>query len=435
MSVVVVGGGWSGLAAATILSQHGHAVTLFESDSQLGGRARAIDDADWPVDNGQHFMLGSYHDSLALLDTLELPPNRFIKRNLLRLEMCSAQHESVALHTPNVAAPMHLLWGMMRMRGVDLHERGTVFRLCARLIRNRFKIEHDIPLEQWLIQNGQTKRLIRFFWQPLSLALLNTPVKAASTAVMLQLLRKSFINDRGHSDLLFIDAELNRRLPIHAQAFLEQRNGQIRSGQKVTELVIKDQRITGVKVEGQLYPADQVVLATPAWVSANLLADHAELKETAQHLSQFEYQPTCTVYLRYPPNTRLGKEMLGLVDMTGHWVFDRSLNGQDGIMSVVIYGPGAHLKLSDATLIDTIAREMAGLFPNWPRPTDARVVRVNRATLSCPPALNALRPDSETAVKGLWLAGDYIKSAYPPRLESAVKSGVRCAKAIIKDLT
>jgi phytoene dehydrogenase-like protein len=42
MSTVIVGGGWSGLAAAVKLCQHGHDVTLVESAKQLGGRARTV---------------------------------------------------------------------------------------------------------------------------------------------------------------------------------------------------------------------------------------------------------------------------------------------------------------------------------------------------------------------------------------------------------
>jgi len=432
MSTIVVGGGWSGLAAATTLAARGQRVTLFEADTQLGGRARALLDPDWPIDNGQHFLLGCYRETLALLEQLALPADHYIKRNLLRLEMRSAQHESLALHTPNVAAPMHLLWGMMRMKGVRLHERGTVFRLCARLIRNNFQIDRDLPLEQWLLQNGQTRRLIDYFWQPLTLVLLNTPVKEASTQVLLNLLRKSFIRDRDHSDLLFMRAELNEQLPQQARRVIEKHGGEVRLGEQVHDLLIEDGRVTGVKINQECHYANHVIIATPAWIAANLLSDHEALRPLAEQLHNFTYKPTTTIYLRYPQQTRLGREMLGLVNMHGHWLFDRSVNGQDGIMGVVIYGEGAHTKQGDSTLIDQTSREIAQLFPNWPRPMDARVVRVEHAVLDCPPEINAYRPEIHTPIKGLWLAGDYINSDYPPRLESAVKSGMRCAREILK---
>ncbi|NTV12119.1 MAG: phytoene dehydrogenase, partial [Zoogloea sp.] len=53
-----------------------------------------------------------------------------------------------------------------------------------------------------------------------------------------------------------------------------------------------------------------------------------------------------------------------------------------------------------------------------------------RATFACRPGV--VRPGVATAVPGLWLAGDYIASDYPATIESAVRSGVRAARLIIK---
>ncbi len=430
MKAIVVGGGWAGLAAATYLSKLNHTVTLFESSPKLGGRAATIDDSDRPIDSHQHFMLGCCHETLAWFEMLGLPTHKLTKRNLLRLEMRSAQHQSISLHTPNVAAPMHLLWGIMRMKGLRLHERGTLFRLCAHLIRSNFRIEQDLPLEKWLRQNGQTKHLSHFFWQPLSLLLLNTPIKYASTQVLLNLLRRSFVKDRGDSDLLFIHPKLNQQLPQLAQQYIEKHSGQLCFKQTVSELIIHDNKITGVKVEGEIHNADHVILATPSWITANLCSNHKVLKDIAQRLSQFEYHPIHNICLRYSESTHLSSEMLGLINMNGHWLFDRRLHGQPGAMNIIIYGPGQHEKLDDATLIELISREIAQLFPHWPRPIDSRVIRKQCATLNCPPEIHALRPETNTPVAGLWLAGDYIRSDYPARLESAVKSGMQSAKAI-----
>jgi len=56
----------------------------------------------------------------------------------------------------------------------------------------------------------------------------------------------------------------------------------------------------------------------------------------------------------------------------------------------------------------------------------------NRATLKCSVGIGAGRPANPTPVKGLWLAGDYTKTGYPAPLEGGVRSGVNCARRIIK---
>ncbi len=68
--VAVIGGGIAGLAAATVLAEHGASVTLFESSDRLGGRV-----ASWPLpghDNrtmsrGFHAFFRQYYNLRALL--------------------------------------------------------------------------------------------------------------------------------------------------------------------------------------------------------------------------------------------------------------------------------------------------------------------------------------------------------------------------------
>jgi uncharacterized protein with NAD-binding domain and iron-sulfur cluster len=47
---------------------------------------------------------------------------------------------------------------------------------------------------------------------------------------------------------------------------------------------------------------------------------------------------------------------------------------------------------------------------------------------------NQYRPGVKTELPGLWLAGDYTDTALPATLESAVRSGKRCARSIIKEI-
>jgi len=67
--VVVVGGGFAGLAAAIALQERRHQVTLLERRGVLGGRATSFPDAvtGEDVDNGTHLMIGAYSATLDLV--------------------------------------------------------------------------------------------------------------------------------------------------------------------------------------------------------------------------------------------------------------------------------------------------------------------------------------------------------------------------------
>ncbi|MGH7896124.1 MAG: FAD-dependent oxidoreductase, partial [Candidatus Binatia bacterium] len=67
--VVVVGGGFAGLAAATRVARSGARVTLLERRPFLGGRAYSFADAATGdvIDNGPHAFMGAYTELLAFL--------------------------------------------------------------------------------------------------------------------------------------------------------------------------------------------------------------------------------------------------------------------------------------------------------------------------------------------------------------------------------
>ncbi|ALP53178.1 hypothetical protein Tel_08420 [Candidatus Tenderia electrophaga] len=433
LNTVVVGGGWAGLAAATTLSRYGMAVDLFESGSVLGGRARSVSNQDWHIDNGQHMMLGAYRNILGMLQTLGIPEHRMVKRKLLQFEMRSARQQTVTLHVHNMAAPMHLLWGLMRAKGLDLHERGTALRLGARLIRNRFSIGQDQPLEKWLLQHGQTRRLIQFLWQPLCLAMLNTPIRDASTQVFLRILRKHFAREREDSDLLFILPRLSDALPRHARHFIEDHGGRLHLQRRITGLAIAAGKLQGFYCGEAFQPCERLILATPPWSTQKLLSAHPQTRVLADTLAQFHHHPICTIYLQYPDSVSLGNDLIGLVDGIGHWVFDRRINGQPGLMAVVICGPGNHMTLDNQTLAQALMEELAALYPHWPPAMRWRVLREKRATFGCDAGIQQKRPEAKTAVEGLWLAGDYLNTGYPSTLEGAVKSGIMSARALLAD--
>lgn len=51
-NIAVIGSGFSGLASATLLAQHGFDVTIYEKNNQVGGRARVLSDSGYTFDMG-----------------------------------------------------------------------------------------------------------------------------------------------------------------------------------------------------------------------------------------------------------------------------------------------------------------------------------------------------------------------------------------------
>ena len=429
---IVIGGGWAGLTAAVKLAHHGCKVTLLESARQLGGRARRVAFAQNRVDNGQHLLLGAYTETLEIMRFLGIRLDEKFLRHSLQLKLRDPKGKDVVLKAPRLPAPLHLFIALLSCSGLSLKERLCAIQFGFRLFMHGFILPDDLPVQELLLRYRQPESLIKKFWSPLCLAIMNTPADDASAHVFIRVLHDSFRDDARFSDLLFARADLGSLLPDPAMEYIEARQGSIKLGQKVTGLIIEGDQIKGVQLDEQELMADHVILATTANACHQLINGHRALRLLGSQLGQFTYEPICTIYLQYPAEVTTGEHMVGLLGGHGQWLFDRRIYKQPGLMAVVISSAGPHMALDNNRLIKRIQCELATHYPDWPAPLDTMVIREKRATFSCHAGINQIRPECKTPVQGLWLAGDYTNTGYPATLEGAVRSGLECARHITK---
>ncbi len=432
--VVIAGGGWAGLAAALTLSRHGVPVVVLESARQLGGRARSLRIGGRILDNGQHLMIGAYQSLLTLMRQTGVDMEQAFERLPLTLQLYRREKISLKLQAPTLPAPFHLLGALSGARGLSARERLKALRFSRRVMRMQIPVDEDICVQALLHAHAQTPALVRKLWEPLCVATLNTPASLASARLFVGVLQTLFTSARAHSDLLIPRQELNALLPRPAAEFLERHGASVELGQRVTALEIDGHGVRAVAVGARTIEARQVILATPHRTSRRLLTRHALLQPLAAKLAALGNEPIATVYLQYPPETSLEVPMVGCEGGVSQWIFDRGVCAQPGLMAVVISGRGEHLRWPAARLLESVTAELAGHFPHWPAPEHGRLIRDKRATFCAAVGVDALRPDNDTPINGLWLAGDYTATGLPATLESAVRSGQRCARHVIKSL-
>jgi uncharacterized protein with NAD-binding domain and iron-sulfur cluster len=122
--------------------------------------------------------------------------------------------------------------------------------------------------------------------------------------------------------------------------------------------------------------------------------------------------------------------MLGFDSALLQWAFDRGeLCGQTGVIGAVISAEGRHQDHPHEQLAQLVHQELQQQLGLLPQPRWFRVIAEKRATFACTPGLK--RPENDTPLKHLLLAGDYTASDYPATLESAVRSGVGAARIIL----
>lgn len=426
MKVAVIGAGYAGLAAAVELAAHDIPVTVFEAARQLGGRARRVDYREMALDNGQHILLGAYRETLRLMRMTGADPAELLLRLPLQLVIPGRFH----LQAAPLPAPLHLALALLTARGLTWGERLSAARFMSKMRRRGFRLGEDIGAGKMLTMHGQTGNLRRYLWEPLCIAALNTPLETASAQVFLNVLRDSLAGSRADSDMLLPLANLTHLFPEHAAAFLNSHGGKIIHSQPV--LAVKAEA-AGFSLEMRAGPEkfDRVICAVPPQRLAALTASLPELAEARAQVGRFGYQPIYSVFLQYPAATRLPRPMIGLYGGVTQWMFDcGQLSHEAGLLCAVISAEGPHQTLDHDDLARRVDDELRAALPDLPQPLWHKVIAEKRATFACSPSLK--RPGQATPLRNFYLAGDYTAGDYPATIESAVRSGVKCAQLILE---
>lgn len=436
MKVAVIGGGWAGLSAAVYLNRSGHQVSVFEASRTLGGRARTVFSPrlHTRIDNGQHILLGAYHETLQLLSDLGLAPATRLRRYKLSLQ---AANNEFALRASNLPGPLHLLSAIICARGLSPKERFRLIAIHRQLQQQLWNTAPGQTVAQWLALGKQSHHIIRYLWRPLCLAALNTPVEQACAQLFAHVLRDSLGHVPASSDILIPSVDLSDVWPEHLP-----REIQIRRGCAVRHLASGYQHID---VDHE--PFDAAVIATNAPSARRLLADLPQSPAGDSYLAMlaaFRYLPIATLTLRLEQDWSLPHPMLLLADnphtlQFGQWLFNRNryMNADAGpvagssTLAVVISDARAlqaHTHADIVTGVITQIKEQTKRFPAMPAVLGYELIIEKRATFAAVPGLK--RPRTETPWPRIWTAGDWTDTGYPAVLEGAVRSGKHAALRI-----
>ena len=432
--VAIIGAGYAGLACAVELARAGVHVTVFERSHTMGGRARVVHkDHHWRVDNGQHILIGAYSELTRLLRFTGVSP-----KQLAHLPLTLHVPGRLHLKAASLPAPFHLAVGLLRSKGLSWADRLAMLRLMRWLKRHGFRLpDAAMTVDALLAETRQTATLCQLIWEPLCVAALNTPVAEASAQVFANVLRDSLAAGAAASELLLPRTDLSELFPVPAARYIGVRRGKLRTGNAIEAI----ERVPGgYRLEGDpgSQPWPHVVVATAPYHAGTLLASAGGCERLVAQSDALEHEPIVSVYLALGRGQKLPEPMIGLVSGStagpAQWVFDRGqLGGPEGLLSCVISAHGPHEALARDELVLAVHAQLERqLGRRLPAPEWSQVIVEKRATFACRPGI--FRPGIRTPLPGLWLAGDYLDSDYPATLESAVRSGVACATAILAEL-
>jgi hydroxysqualene dehydroxylase len=444
-NVIVIGGGFAGLSAASALAEQGVQVTLLEGRQILGGRAYSFVDPKTgdSVDNGQHLFMGCYRETLQFLRRIG-SVDRLTFQTSLSVHFMGSGNRRATLSCLPVPAPWHLYSGLLRLKTLSWGDRWRLRHVQTELQKNRPVEELDrITVDEWLTRCHQSENAKRHLWDLITIACLNEDSRIASAATFVTVLKQAFFEDPSSSNLAFANVGLSDLYVNEAVSYLQKRNGEIRLRCPVQRLDIRDGRVESVVLrDGGRLQADDVIAAVPPWALVKLLPEAMVEKEAYfGQLKELTHSPIISIHLWF--DRAITHDLfVGLLDTHIQWLFNRSRIHRDaktreGYISLVISGAHDFADWTDKKILSMALEELRRLFPKAQDAALLRslVIKESHATMSPKVGTEALRPTFRSPIKGLYVAGDWTKTGLPATIESACVSGHQCAKMILKKLS
>lgn len=419
MAVHIIGAGMAGLAAAVALVQSGIDVTLHEAAGQAGGRCRSYFEPalGMTIDNGNHLLLSGNHATVEFTRVLgsDAKLRGPAETEFEFLDLASAERWTLK---PN---PGRFAWWILsaarRAPGTGILDHLAALRLLT--------AKQGARVGDVMATNTPAFHRL---WHPLLLAALNTEPALGTAALAAQVLRETLLKGgRAYRPLVAAEG-LAATLVDPALDFIDRHGAILQLSHRLRRFEFEDRPSSATGPEGDgavtaldfggerlsLGPHDQVILAVPPWVAAELVP-HLPVPDAHRAIvnGHFAVAP--------PPGA---PPMLGLLGGTAEWLFcfenrlsvtvsagDRLLDQDREVLARLLWADVAKALHLDANQL-----------PPW------QIVKEKRATFAALPEQETRRPSARTRWENLFLAGDWTNTGLPATIEGAVRSGNLAAR-------
>jgi len=401
--VVVIGAGFTGLAAAYQLTSLGMSVTVLEADAEVGGLAGCFEV------NGERLEKFYHHWFVTDSHIMQLIRELGGEHNIIHRPTRTGMYFANNLF--KLSAPLDV----MRFKPLKFVDRMRLAALVlrARAVKDWQQLE-SLTAQQWLSQIGGNA-VYKVVWEPLLRGKFGSHAPEISAVWFWSKLklRGGSRNRRGNEVLAYHRggfAALARRLAGEISA----RGGEIRTGSAAGALVVDGKRVTGVKTARGVIAADAVI-ATPALpIIADLLRPHVPADYVDQ-LRKIQYLANVCVVLELDRSLSStywlnvndpGFPFVGVIEHTNFEPAETY--GGRHIVYLSKYLPESDplYTMSDAQVLEYSLPHLQRMFPDFAR-SWILASHVWRARFAQPVAVRGYRdliPSAETALEGFYIA-------------------------------
>jgi squalene-associated FAD-dependent desaturase len=402
----IIGAGLAGLSSAIRLSGRGVEVEVSDAAAHAGGRCRSYFDPQLglTLDNGNHLVLSGnravmdYLAAIGAQDRLVGPA----KAEFDFADLRSGEHWRMR---PN-EGPVPW-WTLSQQRRPPATRFGEYLGLAG-LMRPKpgRRIDQVMPCKGPLWD-----RLM----QPFLLAALNTEPEAGDATLASGVIMETLAKGGRAYRPRIAEPTLGAAFIEPALETLAAQGARVRLSRRLRALTLNNDRVSALTFSDgvvELSLDDQVILATPPWIAADLIPGLSV---------PTEFRAIVNGHFRLAPPPGV-PSMIGVIGGTVEWIF-----GFDNRISVTVSGADRLVEVERDALAAKLWQDVAAVYnlpsdlPPW------QIVKEKRATFAATPEQNAKRPTAKTRWNNLTLAGDWVQTGLPATIEGALRSGEHAA--------
>jgi squalene-associated FAD-dependent desaturase len=416
--VIVIGGGLAGLSATAALASVGYDVEVLEAKPFLGGRATSYETAGEVIDNCQHILLRCCTNLLDFYTRLGVDNAIDFHREFVFIEPGGRQSLFRAGKLP---VPAHFAESFATLTFLNLAEKLAVGRAILALRKQAARTDLDqISMADWLREQRQPPRAIERFWRQILVSAVNEELEQMAASHGFQVFLLGFLGSKTSYEMGLPKVPLAQLYSDEVWAKFERVKLSMRT--PVELVAMESGSVRHLVSQGRELRADLYICALPFERVAALFP------ALRLDLSAFSHSPITGIHVWFD-RAITDLPHATLLDRTIQWMFNK---GEGRAIQLVVSASRSLTEMPRAEVIDLALRELAEFFPKAREAqlVKAHVVKEVRATFSARPGLEALRPQAETSIPNLFLAGDWTRSGWPATMEGAVRSGYKAAETI-----
>lgn len=433
----IIGAGISGLSAAYHLSKAGiDNIEILEARNNIGGRVTSFQEMFTKdiIDNGKHLISGAYITFFELLkflgtsDKIESPKNLYIPL------ISKDKKFEFAIGNPKKISQLKSLLKIGNKKFIDKlnllkfivsinYSKGFLGNYINHPLRNI----RSQTVEQLLITAKQNSEAIKYFWEPLTIATLNTSIQKAPADLFLTVLQKAFFADINSQKLYFSKEPLLNLINNEEKISTI---GRLKKETIVEKIKQSEDGYNVITSKGLSIYNALIITLTPHHLK-NII-DNSRIKELVgadnyEIISSHNYSSIMSMYL-WTEQEFLEYDFAAMIGTQFHWIFRESRNRYTLTMSAA----NDFVEMPKQFIYNLAFGEIEMLFPKFDRSkvTHKLLLTDRNATVGFTPNINRV---NHRFIKGLYVAGDWTNTGLPATIESAALSGKLAAQELIKD--